>query len=116
MSTHAFGGRTHDFGIADRLRASREDAGMDQRMFAERTGLSRATISNYERGIHKPRRPQLVVWALATGFSMHWLETGEPGPDDHDGGGVRREGIEPPTRWLGVSLGEMTRLTADLAA
>ena len=84
MSTHAFGGRTHDFGIADRLRAAREDAGMDQRAFAERTGLSRATISNYERGIHKPRRPQLVVWALATGFSLGWLETGSPSDGDPD--------------------------------
>jgi transcriptional regulator with XRE-family HTH domain len=101
MSTHAFGGRTHDFGIADRLRAAREDAGMDQRMFAERTGLSRATISNYERGIHKPRRPQLVVWALATGFSLHWLEHGtEP---EGDGGDALASPSHRPTQgYFGV--------------
>lgn len=65
-------------------------------MFAERTGLSRATISNYERGIHKPRRPQLVVWALATGFSLHWLEFGSPSPGGDEG--VTIDWAPEPTR------------------
>jgi transcriptional regulator with XRE-family HTH domain len=76
-----FGGRTYEFGIADRLRISRELTGLDQREFAEQTGLSRATISNYERGIHRPRWPQIIVWALATGFDPAWLRDGQVTPD-----------------------------------
>jgi transcriptional regulator with XRE-family HTH domain len=85
----AFGAKTYQFGIADRLRVSREHSGMDQRQFAERTGISRATISNYERGISKPRWPQIVAWALATGFDPLWLRDGQAGAD----GGTKLDGV-----------------------
>lgn len=81
-------GRTHDFGLADRLRAAREDAGYDQRAFAEATGISRGSISNYENGNTAPRKPIITAWALATGFDAHWLETGQqtgPSPDPNEG-------------------------------
>jgi transcriptional regulator with XRE-family HTH domain len=76
-------GRTYAFGIRDRLRIAREQAGYDQAEFANVTGLSRGTISNYERGITPPRRPALLAWAMATGFDRDWLETGE---HSNDGG------------------------------
>lgn len=69
-------GRTYEFGIRDRLRLAREQAGYDQAEFADATGISRGTISNYERGVTPPRRPALLAWAMATGFDREWLETG----------------------------------------
>ena len=98
MTTESVGGRSYEFGQRDRLRAAREEAGIGQREFEKVTGLSRATISNYERGVYPPKRSALIVWAMATGFSVKWLETGETGPEGDDGISVRREGIEPPTR------------------
>lgn len=77
MTTPSVAGRVYEFGLPDRLRVSRMTSGLGQREFEEVTGLSRATISNYERGLTKPRRPQLIAWAMATGFSLAWLETGK---------------------------------------
>jgi transcriptional regulator with XRE-family HTH domain len=78
-------GRTYRFGIRDRLRIAREQAGYDQAEFSDATGISRGTISNYERGLYPPRRPALLAWAMATGFDREWLETGgevnERGPN-----------------------------------
>lgn len=83
MSTYPIGGRSYEFGIADRIRVVREQSGLDQDQLAERTGISRSTISNYERGQTKPRRTQIIAIALATGFHPEWLETGivSAGPD-----------------------------------
>ena len=92
-------GRSYQFGLADRLRAAREIAGLGQADLAEASGTSRSSVQNYEAGTTKPHRPQLISWAMATGFSWRWLETAEEdGGPDGGGQAVRREGIEPPTR------------------
>ena len=52
--------------IADRLRKAREAAGLEQRDLAERAGISRATISNAERGVGNPNLATLRAWAEAT--------------------------------------------------
>ena len=57
-----------------RLRRAREFAGYDQAQMAEALGVSPNTVSNYERGFTRPRRPQLMAWALVTGVSFDWLE------------------------------------------
>ena len=59
--------------IADRLRKAREDCGLDQRELAARAGISRATVSNAERGVGTPNTATLRVWAAATGVSLAWL-------------------------------------------
>jgi transcriptional regulator with XRE-family HTH domain len=59
--------------IADRLRKARESAGLDQGELAERIGIARSTVSNYERGTHTPRRPIIRLWAEETGVPMDWL-------------------------------------------
>ena len=55
------------------------------------------TVSNYVTGKSTPSRATIVAWALATGVSLTWLETGqapaEPGPDE----GI---GTPPGTRTL----------------
>ena len=94
--------------VADRLRKAREAAGYDMGGLADVTGLSRNTIGNYEGGKVKPRRSGMIVWAMATGVPLSWIETGAetenaPDPDggtegvDRFGGDVRSKGLEPPT-------------------
>ncbi|MBF4613258.1 helix-turn-helix domain-containing protein [Curtobacterium sp. VKM Ac-1376] len=91
---------------ADRLRKAREASELEQQDMADRTGLSRTTVSNYERGAVKPRRAGMIAWSLATGVPLQWLLTGQtetenaPGPDggtEGDSDGVRSKGLEPPT-------------------
>jgi transcriptional regulator with XRE-family HTH domain len=77
--------------VADRLVKARKDAGLDQTELAELTGLSRATISNCERGVTPPTKPILLSWATYTGVPLDWL-AGE-GPTRR--GGRRRR---PRTR------------------
>lgn len=127
MTTTSLGaghGRHYVFGQTDRLRAAREQAGLSQSDLAHITGISLKSVTRYEAGDTRPRRPQLIAWAMATGFGLEWLETGKaPSPDD-DGAEVRREGFEPPTRWLGLSpshspirsLRDAFRLTASAQA
>ena len=70
-------GKTHTFGLPDRLRAARVGAGLDQSELAETMGISRGSVHNYEVGATTPRRPVLTAWATATGYDLHWLESGD---------------------------------------
>lgn len=66
--------------IGDRLRKARESRGFDQAGFAAETGISRGTISNYERGTTNAYKPVYMrAWAMATAVSLEWLETGVGG-------------------------------------
>ena len=84
---------------ADRLRKAREFAGLEQTDLAEATGMSRATISNYERGNVAPRRAGLNLWAMATGVPLKWIVNGESGSsnDDPPATSVHPPGLEPGT-------------------
>lgn len=70
-----------------RLRAAREQTGLGQMEFADRAGLSRAGVSNAERGESTPRRSTLKLWALASGVPVQWIETGTAPSPDGDGAG-----------------------------
>lgn len=64
-----------EFTAGDRLRKARELLGLDQESFADKLGVSRGTVSNYERNATTNRRPIVLrTWALATGVSLDWLE------------------------------------------
>lgn len=75
--------------VATRIYMSRMYAGLEISELSEVAGVSRNTITNYERGRTVPRRSALLAIALATGVDLSWLETGKtpawPGP----GGGNR---------------------------
>ena len=87
MSTQSVG-IIPEFQLKDRMRLAREITRLDQSDFAERVGISRATVSNVERGATKPSKLVVRAWALATGVQLRWLETGEtPTGSDPDGGG-----------------------------
>lgn len=65
-----------DFTLGDRLRKARTYAGMTVADLSERAGISEKTVNNYEGDRVQPRRPSLIAWALATGVSLDWIETG----------------------------------------
>lgn len=66
------------FTRGDRLRKAREKMGLDQGPFAAVLGVSRGTVSAYERDeIERVKPIVMEMWALKTGVSLLWLETGE---------------------------------------
>ena len=72
--------------LADRLVKARKWAGLEQEELAEKADIARSSLSKYENGHAVPRRPVLISWALATGVSLAWLETGdETRPGIHGG-------------------------------
>jgi transcriptional regulator with XRE-family HTH domain len=88
MST-ALDERVPAFTIGDRLRKAREKTGLDQGPFAVEIGVSRGTVSNYERAASGEgmKKPYLVAWALRCDVPVEWLLTGKaPGEGGGDGG------------------------------
>jgi len=80
MSTDASVGIVPTITTGHRIRIAREAAGMDQGQLADVTGISRSTISNYEKGATTHIKPLYVsLIASATGVDQGWLETGEAG-------------------------------------
>lgn len=75
--------------VADRLRKAREDADLDQAELAERIGVSRSTIGNYEGAKVTPRKPILRLWAEETGVPLAWLLDGYGATSDLEFAGKR---------------------------
>jgi DNA-binding XRE family transcriptional regulator len=69
-------GATPTWTLADRLRKSREYAGLTQHDLAETIGVAQRSISAYEGGA-RVKRPVVLAWALACGVDLGWL-TEEP--------------------------------------
>lgn len=65
------------FGISHRVRLAREYAGMQQGELAEKTGLSRTSIANIERGSNMPHKKSIAAMASVTGVDHKWLATGK---------------------------------------
>lgn len=75
-------GRVPQFGLADRLRRARLDAGLEQTQLAELLATSRTTIVKYEAGQFPGERlrahltRKVLQWATVTGVDFEWLMTG----------------------------------------
>lgn len=110
MPALAVAGNIPQFVLPDRLRKAREVADMTQTQLAEVMGLSRRSVSYYESGESVPKRPQLIAWAMATGVSLTWLETGQdasrPRQGDPDGGeGLpRRDLNQRPSGYMSAQV------------
>ena len=104
MSELATSGVIPAFTQADRLRKAREVAQIDQGTFAADLGVSRNTVTNYERGHVRPRRPVLLAWAMRTGVPLSWLETGEAPRHDDEGPAVRLPRLDSNQQPSGYSL------------
>lgn len=79
------------FQHAARIKQARKDAGLSQASLAERLGVDRSAVAQWERNnAAGPTVGHLTKIALATGVSFEWLATGR-GPRVIGG-----EGEEPP--------------------
>lgn len=84
VAAMANSGFVPEWTIGDRLRKARESTGATQAEFAERLGVARNTINNYELGKTKPRRPLMLVWSMESGVSLSWILTGNPNWPNND--------------------------------
>lgn len=65
------------FTTGDRLRKAREHAHLTQRQLAERIGVDKNTVSNYEADRTKRRqRVTMRQWAAETGVPLTWIADG----------------------------------------
>ena len=77
--------------LADRMKKARKQAGFSQAALAEKLGVDRSAVSQWERQTPAcPTFSHLVGIATATGVSFEWLATGR-GPRMIGG-----EGDSPP--------------------
>lgn len=72
---------TPDKDLSDRLRASREQAGLSQSQVAKLLGYLRPTISEIEAGRRKVTAEELGKFADIYGVTTEWL-LGRPAPKD----------------------------------
>jgi XRE family transcriptional regulator, regulator of sulfur utilization len=68
------------FDLAGQLLALRLAAGLTQAVVAERSGLSQADISRYERGLGNPTRTTIELIAAALGAHLELVRNDEPEP------------------------------------
>lgn len=73
---------TLDF--SDRLALAQRRCGLSVQELADRIEVHRNTVSAWINGRARPRTRDLKAYALATGYPVPWLETGEA-PSDGDG-------------------------------
>lgn len=87
-----------------RLEIAREYAGLSQVELATRMGVSPGTVNRSERGLSRPRRSALILWAMATGVDLQWIENGYgPGSKTEaigDECAIRDLNPEPADQWL----------------
>lgn len=83
--------------LGDRLRKAREFAGLEQGELAERIGISRGTVSNYELGRWQrpPKRYILRDWAEECGVPFEWIVDGFPFSDNNQETGRSTGGLIP---------------------
>ncbi len=79
------------FQHAARIKQARKDAGLSQGGLAERLGVDRSAVAQWERNnAAGPTVGHLTMIALATGVSFEWLATGRGSRV------IGGEGDEPP--------------------
>lgn len=91
MSTASAQERIPAFSVGDRLRKAREKTGLDQQGFAQEVGISRGTVSTYERAATTDglKRPYIAAWAMRADVPVEWILTGivaQPGDGEPVGG------------------------------
>lgn len=88
--------------MGDRLAAAREAVGLTQQGLADRLGVRKRTLVEWENDRAEPRANRLTMMSGILGVSMRWLMTGQ-------GAGLSppAEGAETPVR--------LTHLRAELA-
>lgn len=91
--------------LSERMRLSRQMAGLEQQDIAKRLGVARTTVGAWESGRSEPAATCFVRWAEITGQTLEFLAAGigikKTTPTKRVDAGflvtVRPEGFEPPT-------------------
>lgn len=87
-----------EFDLADRMRKALRESKIGVQELADYLEVARETVSTWINGRVTPNGQTIRLVAMRTGVNYRWLKDGVTnGPDK---GEVRREGLEPPTRWL----------------
>jgi len=63
--------------LGDRLAKARKIAGLNTLELADKLGISRNTITNYEKGHTHPSRAIILAYESVTGVPAWWIEDGE---------------------------------------
>jgi transcriptional regulator with XRE-family HTH domain len=94
-------GKVPPITLQTRLRIAREWRDLEQADIARELGISRATVSNYERGVTAPGKLVINAWAVVCDVDVSWLKNDDAPAGGPDGGGVVHPlGLEPRTHWL----------------
>ncbi|CAG1020725.1 HTH-type transcriptional regulator ImmR [Methylococcales bacterium] len=70
--------------VAERLRESREAAGLSQGQVAKKIGMHRPTISEIEAGRRKVTAEEIDTFANLYGVSIEWIVSGSSGNTQED--------------------------------
>ena len=62
--------------LSMRVRKARHPAGLSQQVLAERMGVTRGAVANWESAVAVPAARRLARIANVTGVSYEWLATG----------------------------------------
>lgn len=64
--------------ISERIKSRRKEVGLSQTALAKLCSVSKATVSDWEKGLFQPKNKDLVAKSLKT--NKEWLETGKGSP------------------------------------
>lgn len=68
--------RTPQWTLGDRLAKARDEAGLTVQQMADRLGVNRNTITNYERGRSSVPKAVVISYALITDVPFEWFGEG----------------------------------------
>jgi transcriptional regulator with XRE-family HTH domain len=115
MTTQPYEGRLVElweleFTFGDRMRKARRALGLTVEQFAAGLGMKKQLVSQWETGVSNPRSASSIAWRVEGiyGIPAWWLlGNDEPPAGDGEGpDGVRRQGLEPRTRYISASASQ----------
>lgn len=65
-----------EFDLGDRMRKALHAGGVSAGEMADYLGVRREAVSTWINGRITPKRGMVRLWAIRTGVSLEWLETG----------------------------------------
>lgn len=92
------------FTLGDRLAKAREAAGISVQGMADRLGVSRTTVSNYEHERTEPTRGVLRAWEAETKVPLWWLVSGGDEPSEAAIDRRRRRRVVTAQEWASRNL------------
>jgi transcriptional regulator with XRE-family HTH domain len=76
MTTEPAPAGVPEFDLADRMRKALRTSGVGVQEIADYLGVARNTVSTWINGRIEPNRQTIRLWAMRTGVSFEWLESG----------------------------------------